>query len=891
MDTFKKTYTSTGMFSLPPQMIPLSEKSEDWGKECMDRLEAIGKGQHYENLKLIENYEMIKGKFMFKHYLSDEQYADMISQLTDEFALPNYLRHYDITSQIINTLSGEWQKRPDTFRVKSYGERYENDFLRAKTEMITNYIQYNINNEINRKLLEMGIDPNRQDFASPEEQQQYLQLVEQQKQVLTPPEIEQYMATKWRQIAEIWGQHQLEFDKQRFNLAEKEKIEFEDMLIADRCFRHFYITGDSYNQETWNPVNVFFHKSPEVEYVEDGDYVGRVFYMTISDIIDKYGWMMPSDVMDKIRGGQEFNSWKDKDGYGIKHGSVVPYQDYPQAKVFIDTIGYDPMTSMGIPTVGEEFFKAAHQGNYSINTAGLLQVTEAYWKSQKKIGKVVYLDDSGVLTKTLVDENFIVPKNFKEVTSSIYDSDEINTVSWTWINEVWQGIKISGKNSRFFEDDIYLNIKPLEFQFKGDLNPYNAKLPVCGQVFSSRNSKSMSLVDLVKPDQVGHNVAMNQLYQIMEREVGRFIVMDVNMFPALKDWGGERAWDKFMLVAKSLGMAPIDTTPANINQASAANGGYFPKDINLDESARMVSRMKIAEFFEQRALKQVGFNDYRLGSFSSESTAAGIEQGSRTSYAQTETYFTKFSNYLRRCYTMNLDIAQYVQSKKDDVRISYIKSDLSRAFTSIAGTDLLGVDMGIYVSNNQEQMRQLESIRSLALTNNTSGATPVDLADIIFMNSPQEIRQQLQESYNKTLEREDRKIQIEQQRLQFEEQKAQEETQLKLLMQERDLQSKENVARMNAVSRIQDRNSDGSTVDIDYEKLGLQADNEASKRQLDLEKHILEKERLIAEKQHAIDKLAIDKRKIEANIEIENKKIQVAKIMKGKDDKNSSKKK
>lgn len=891
MDKLNRNYIDAGFAMLPPQMIPMAEKTEDWGRENMDILEGLGRRQHYKNVKLIENYEMVKGRFIFRHYFNDENYLDMVNQLTREFELPNYLRHYDITSQIINTMSGEWSKRPDAFRVKSFGEQYDNDYLRAKTDMLLNYIQSNINNEINQKLVAQGLDPNKSDFKSPQEQQQYLQLVDQQKQALTPPEIEIYMSTKWMQIAEIWGQHQLEYDREHFKLNEKEKREFEDMLIADRCFRHFYLVGESYKQETWNPINTFFHKSPEVEYIEEGDYVGRVHYLTMNDIIDRFGWLMDQATLEQIRGDASFAKYKGKDAYGIQYGSVIPFQGYQDNKVFTDAMGFDPMTSMGIPTIGKEFFTSLHTDNYTLNTAGLFLVTEAYWKSQRKIGKVIFFDEDGILTKQLVDENFIVPPSFKQVDSSLYDSNEPNTVVWTWVNEIWKGIKINASTSRTFTDDIYLDIKPLEFQFKGDLNPYNAKLPVCGSVFSVRNSQSMSLVDLVKPHQIGYNIAMNQLYQIMEREVGRFVVMDVNMFPQLKDWGGEKGWEKFMTVAKGLGMAPIDTSPNNIPNL-AASGGQYPKDVNMDESARMASRMKIAEFFETLALKQVGFNEYRLGNFAGTSTAAGVEQGTQQSYAQTETYFTNFSNYLRRCYTMNLDIAQYVQSKKQDITISYIKSDLSRAFIKMAGMDLLGNDMGVFVSNSQEQIRQLEMLRQLAMTNNTSGATPVDLANIITMNSPQEIKLQLAQSFKTAQAREDRKLDLQQQQMTQQADQFQLTQKLADLRQDKDDDTKIRVAEIMATKGQQGESTPTDTVNpLDQQKANDSRDAVANKIALDREKQITETENAIHQRQIDIDKLALEQKKIDANITIEQDKIQVAKILKGQSIKDSKKKK
>ena len=63
---------------------------------------------------------------------------------------------------------------------------------------------------------------------------------------------------------------------------------------------------------------------------------------------------------------------------------------------------------------------------------------------------------------------------------------------------------------------IYLGIdrtKPgrLPFQFKGNETLYGCKLPVEGRVFSDRNTRSTSLVDLMKAYQVGYNMVNNQI--------------------------------------------------------------------------------------------------------------------------------------------------------------------------------------------------------------------------------------------------------------------------------------------------------------------------------------------------------------------------------------------
>lgn len=880
--------------SLPPQMIPLSKKTDKWKEDTLNALENIGSFQYLHNLSLIENYEMVKGKFIFRHYLEQDEYADMVHQLSREFEIPNYLRHYDIISQVVNTLSGEFQKRPDNFRVKGFDENTTNNYIREKSRLLTEYVAQQINKEVDLRLSEMGFDPYKEDFSSPQEQEMYEQEVQQQRQALTPPEIEKYMKFKWQDAAEVWGQHQLELDRHRFKLPEKERVEFEDMLVADRCFRHYYLTSNGYDQETWNPVNTFFHKSPDVPEIENGDYVGRILFLTTSSVIDRYGHLLTKKQLKKLERERDvIGKQVGRDGYGIPYGSVVPYQNYPDGKLMVDTFGFNPAAP--IPTLDDTFLTEMNEHNpFYLNTRGYLKVVEAYWKSQRQIGQICYTDPmTGMLTKGLVDETFVVPEGFKEVNSSLYDNENApNTICWTWVNETWCGKKVC-KQGTDLEDDLFFDVKPMPFQFKGDQNPYYCKLPVCGQVFNNRNSQSMSLVDLMKPWQIGFNVAANQLYQIMQREIGRFLIMDVNMLTGMKDWGGENAYEKFLLVAKSLGITFVDTSPQNLKGANISN--TMPRDVDLDESTRMISRAKLMEFFEQRALSQVGITPQRLGNVAASETATGTQQAVTQSFAQTESYFTRFAEYKKRTLKMNLDIAQYVQSKNQDITITYTKSDMSRAFIEINGLDLLLADLHVYVSNSQEDVRQLEMLRQLFMTNNNVGATPLDLATVITSNSPAEIKVQLETAMAKNEEKYQQQMQLEQQKIETEKQIAQAKMEFEAEQNQLDRETKVEVAYITSFSRQDDNNADDDASGIpdllEYDKLALQADGQNTANQLEREKQQMEREKYIMDKEMQLRELSLKQKELEVRQKIEQEKVKVAKINKNKYDKKTPAKK
>lgn len=885
---------------LPEQMVPLQKKlskandsnEKTWGQNCLDALETIGKSQYNMNLKLIENYEMVKGRFIFNHYFQAEGYQSMISELTKEFELPNYLRHYDIIGQVINTMSGEWQKRPDLFKVRQMGEAAGNEYLRTKQELTENYVYSKINAEINRRLLERGIDVYKTDFSTPEEAAQYKQGVDQLRQQMTPLEIQKYMDTDFLTQAEIWGQNQYEYDKEALNLPEIEKVEFEDMMIADRCFRHFFMTPTGNSEETWNPVNVFFHKSPDVRYIEDGDYVGRIFNLSINAIIDRYGYLMDKEDIDLLKGREDKGSqkWNDSQFNWVYDNYLYPFKGYPAYDIMKSS--WNVWADGSIPFVDQSFFERVNTDTYFRDREGFYFVTEGYWKTQKRLFKITYIDEElGEVVVKIVDDNYIIPDHFVESKTPFADDQDINTYVETWINEVWKGIKINTGVDKNLKKDLYLAIGPNEFQFKGDNNMYGAKLPVCGQVFSVRNSRSMSVVDRMKPFQIGHNVAMNQLYQLAEKEVGMFVIMDVNMFPNSKDWGGEDSWGKWMLMAKTLGLVPADTSPKNISGSLAATGGFLPKVMDLNLAAQMVSRMNMAVFYEQQALKQVGFNDYRLGDYGQSSTATGVEQGAKASYTQTESYFTDFSNYLRRCHQMRLSMAQYVQSQKENVTITYIKSDLSRAFIKVLGVDLLFADLGVFVSNSQEHNRQLEMMRQFALENNTSGLTPVNMADIIMMNSPGQIRRELVKSFEEMMKKQQEQFDLQRQQLEQEKILRQQEIASDDNNQALDRQNKLDVEYIKQGAAILNSDNGDSAVNDRSEEFAIKRDAATQDQNIKRDALNLQRQQTRIDAEFRAKELALKQAEISAKLQIQNQETETARILKGKEEKKPKKKK
>lgn len=817
---------------------------------------------------------MVSNEILYNHYIFTDSVTDLGQQAVKEFDLPPYLRNYDIINKVKLRLSGEYQARPDIFRVAATDEFATNEYLDHKRDLIAQIVTDRIQAGIKRKLVAEGLNPD-EDNA---EQDQQLQ---QETQKLTPEGVELYMKEKYQAIPEKWGEMILKLDKQRFNTPELEMVEFEDMLVCDRAYRHFYLkaNGLGYAQETWNPIRVFWHKSPDVKYVEDGDYVGRVFYLSVAEIVNRYGYKMRKQDLEDLYG--DYLKRKKFGGaeYSFFQATNVPFENYPEYGRTVQAFGFDPHS--GIPYTGtlgnitnQDVDVLFNSSSTSYNLAGLTLCTEGYWRSQKKVGFLIMKDpDTGEIIEELVDENFIIPDFVTEVEDDptyedfvYYPERKMNTVRWTWINEIWGGIKINVSSQDKDTAALYIDVKPLPFQFKGDTNPYECKLPVCGTIFNNRNAKSMSLVSIMKSYQILYNVFMNKIYQMASLDLGKFLQLDPRMIPNDKNLGGERALQKMITSTKETGIMQVDTSPKG--------GGAMSNTLTVQDLSRyadMEAALKIAGILEQQALFQVGVTMQSLGMDEGEYTAEGVKSKMRGSQYLTETWFTRFSNYIRRVKQMNLDIAQFCAATNRDLTISLIQDDMQREFMTMNGTDLLNSQLGVRVFTSQELLRQTEILKELCLKNNTSNSPLSSLAEAIYTQSPARIIEIIKkgeaEIKKQTMEKYQQDQSLQQQKAQSDEELQAKQNAFIAVQNELDRQRDIEVATIKAEGSAEQKTGDPGLealavqgkLAIDHSKI----ENDRASKALELTYKNIEAQK----------KAKLEEKKLATQKEIENKKL------------------
>ena len=751
----KAEYNRMGSITQPLQFLPKKEKDAEWTAWNLDWLEWNGLKQIRRNARrLMKNYKLAKGTIDKTDYVveADNEMREIVDTLGQEDVSALELKFYPIIPNVVNVMVAEFAKRNTKITFRGVDEYSYNEQLEEKRNQVEQVLLQKAEQKMLAKLLEQGMDPN-----DPEIQQQMQEQMSPEK-MKTLPEIQNFFDKDYRSMCEQWAVHQFKIDEDRFRMDELEERAFRDMLITDREFWHMKMNEDDYDIELWNPVTTFYHKSPEARYISQGNWVGKIEMLTIADVIDKYGYLMTQEQLESIEAIYPVRSA----GYPLQgyqnDGSYYDATKSHEWNTNMPGLAYRQFVSMYdnfIYNGGDiiNWIMAENEDYAPMGAAFLLRATTAYWKSQRKVGHLTKISEEGEVTTDIISEDYKVTDKPIYDTTLIKNKGKDNLIfgehiEWIWINQVWGGVKIGPNHPSFWGmnnpggiNPMYLGIDqnrmgPLKFQFKGDSTLYGCKLPVEGAVFNDRNTRSTSMVDLMKPFQIGYNIVNNQIADILVDELGTVIMLDQNALPQKslgEDWGKNNL-AKAYVAMKNFQMLPLDTSITNTE--NALNFQHF-QVMNLEQTQRMLSRIQMANYFKQQAFEVIGITPQRLGQqLGQTDTAKGVEQAVAGSYAQTEVYFMQHSDYLMpRVHQMRTDLAQYYHSKKPSLRLQYMSSNDEKVNFEMNGTDLLLRDINIYCTTKANQRAILEQMKQLAISNNTAGASIYDLGNIMQTES------------------------------------------------------------------------------------------------------------------------------------------------------------
>lgn len=717
----------------PDQFKTEKEKmDESWIKNTMDYFANKAYAEYVKNRDtFVKNYDLVKGILRHEDFYQEPEVRSFTDMLTSDLQLPAYVKHYSILTTPINELVGEISKRPDAFRVKAFDDDSKAEELEFKTGILQEYVISQAKAKVQEQAAQRGEE-----------------IAEEDLQKMTMDQVTDQLDS-YTSVAEKWANHVLTAQKAEFIMKEKSEDAFRDLLISAREFYHIYEDNSKvgFNVEVANPKNTFFLSTPDRKYISDpsgraqGAYAaGTVMVMELSEIIESFPDITKEEI-DHLR-----SSLQDYGLINVRESNL----GNPNATPGIDSVQYDTYDPLVLQTrmVIESEMKENNDGlqdflglTSNVSSFGYKYVVvRTYWISKKKIGKLIYLDEMGSEQSMLVDETY---------KSGTIPTEE--SLEWGWINQWYQGVKIG--------PDIY-HIKPYKL-----LN----YCPIIGLVHEVKNTEARSLVDMMKPFQVLYNVCMNQLYKLLEKEVGKVYLTSIRHIPIPKDGDAQDALDVWEMEARNRGVMFIDDSPENLKSPSSFN--QF-RDIDLTRTQEIQSRYTLAQQLKNECWELIGMSRQRMGSVSASESATGTNTAITQSYSQTEPIFVAHEYVLGQLYQAIIDASLYTEAKKPESTISYITNEGESAFVQVNGNDLKFRDLKVYLTNRPEDQKMFQEIRGLSQAVLQNGGSLHDIIELYSTNSVRQMKKVFKTLKDRQQQLEDQKMQQQQQQMEQQKQIA-----------------------------------------------------------------------------------------------------------------------
>ena len=715
----------------PNQFLTEKEKQKDtWVKNTMDYFANVAFSQYRKHRKtFVKNYDLMKGIIDYSDfYQENPETQSFVDTLMQDTELPSYVKHYPLLNPPVNTMVGELTKRPDTQRVRAFDDDSRSEELQYKTNLIEQLIVQEGKRMISEEMAMKG--------------QKIEDIPEDDANKMAMDKVSEYL-TSYTSLGERWGNAMLTALKVEFRVKEKSEDAFRDLLLSSREFYEIYEDNSKlgFNLRVVNPKNQFQLGTPDSKYTSgvSGDSnvpyaIGTVYVREISEIIETE----PDLTKDEIE-----HLTTSLEDYGLLN---VRDSNLFNNKTGTDSIQYDTYSKLILQErvmVESEMKENKDELKDWLGLSGSVSafgykytVVKSYWMSKKKVGLLTYIDE-----ETGEPETMLVDEHYKKSPNEL-------SIEWGWVNQMYQGTRIG--------PDIY-HVKPFK------LLPY---APIIGVIHEVKNTTAQSLVDLMKPFQVIYNICMNQLFQLLEKEIGNVASISIRRVPRTKDGDSQDDLEIFEADAKKRGIMYDDDSPENTK--GGVSNQTVARNIDLTRSNEIQSRYNLASQIKQECWELIGMNRQRLGASQASATATSNQNDLVQSFSQTEPYFAAHEYVLNQLYQAILDAAQYIEGSKPTSTVSYVSNQGEQAFLQVTGEDIKLKDLKIFVTSRSEDTQLMQQFRQLSQAAMQNGASLYDISVLYTTNSLRQMQKFFKDIKDKQEEMQQQQGQLEQSKLQQE---------------------------------------------------------------------------------------------------------------------------
>lgn len=746
---------------LPRQRLPYSQKNKKWRTDCVDYAD---KHSFYNNETVRKSLQnKIINLNLYNGIVDIRDLSNVVNpHQIDASFVPDNLPHHPILVPKIDLLVGEEIKRRFDWSVIVTNA----DAISKKEEDKKSFIH--------QKLVE---------FLQSNYKEEELKA--------KMDELTKHMKYSWQDIRERTANQILKHysQEQRFDLIFNKGFK-EALIFAEEIYQ-CDIVHDEPVLTKLNPLKVHSIRSGNSDRIEDSSIIIIQDHWSPHQIVDSYHDELKPEDIDYI---MEYSTTSSRNSYSDDHNNHTLLE----GALNTGTEGvYD--TIFNLAELNGHFFGS----NYTDDT-GNIRVLKVFWKSIKQIKRVKYYDELGQEQYKAMSEEYIPNKDLGEEVTSM------------WVNEWWEGVKI-GK-------DIYLNIRPRKIQYNKIYNPSLCHPGIIGQIYNTNQSKAVSLLDRCKNYQYMYDVIWDRTNKAISTNYGKILEVDVAKVP--ENWEMEK-WLHFAVVNK---IAVIDSFKEG-NQGAATGklagsmntqGGRV---MDMETGSYIQQHIQLLEFIKTEMGEIAGISSQREGQVSNRETVGGVERAVNQSSHITEYWFMLHEQCKIRVLECFLETAK-VALKGNNKKVQYILDDQSIQMLNIDSEEFCEPDYGLILTSSSKTQELEQMIKQNAQAFLQNGGNMSTIMDIYFSPSLSDMRRRLEEaeeeSHQRASEGQQQQSKDNQERLAREEEFKDKELKLKDLMNQRDNETKYEIASLSLEGfKTTDLNGDGVEDPLEREKFQM----------------------------------------------------------------------
>ena len=763
---------------------------------------ALGYGYRYRELQT--NYDLYNGKFNKEYYSYVCERLGVAKDKDNKIA--DQIKHLDIVSNKINRLLGQEMLKPFSWRVTAVNKeattrREEEEFNRVRDYVVQELLQplqmqleqqkQQQIAQIQQSVQEGGVQPNAQQQEQLQAQMQQIeQETQEQLKVMTPDKIKRYMEREYQDPGEVLHNQLLRYSIRALEVNTKFNVGFKDLVVGRGEFFYVGVLNDKPHIEVINPLRITYDLNSNKKNIEDREWATCTYYMTPTEIIDKFGSELKESDIKKI------------------------YEKYGK----FGTSNSDG-ESVDLFAIAEQQFKAEEENKVYLKNQTGIEVLHVTWKSLRKVGFLTYINpETGEEDQMMVDDTYKMNEDFGDI-----------TVEWVWYPECYETWKIKAT------EPIYVYMRPIPGQFKDIYNLGECKLPYYGYTIET------CPMDKARDYQYLYNVLNFKMETLIASDEGKKLFMNINLVP--DSLGIDlKTWEYYRKVSNV-----IYYNPNEEGNPTGQDANTSAKVMDFSLMSDIQKYQQLSEYVRQQCGRAMGVPDNLEGQTGQYEAVRNAQQNATQSSFGLEPYFDAHNNFKRRVLQALIEANKIAYSRKGDTKMVFSLDDLSKELINVDVGLLDGTTVGLFVENSaktDEILQNLTQLAHAALQNQK-----IELSDFITLVSQESITEateilkvaekKMQEQVERMQkEQQEHEKQMQEQQIQREREKFEEEKELMQL--EYSLKERIEIVKTSLLGASfnpdVDNNANGVNDYIEMARYGLDADLRTKQQQLERDK-------------------------------------------------------